>query len=226
MYASARIFCGGLGLALTLCFTAAPAAELKTEEEKTLYALGAALSRNLTDFELSEAELKVVQAGVTDTVLGKPPQVDASAYFPQIRALQTTRMAAAAETRKKTEGAFLAKAAAEKGAVKTASGLVITPLREGKGASPKATNTVEVQYEGKLVDGTVFDSSLEREEPASFQLDQVIPCWTEGVQLMKVGGKSRLVCPSAIAYGERGSPPTIKPNSTLIFEVELLAIVK
>ena len=214
-----------LASATTLTVGAVSAAELKTEEEKTLYALGAAVARNLAEFHLSEAELKTVQAGLADEVLGKT-QLEPSDYFAQIRALQGARVAATAAVEKKAGDEFLAKAAAEKGATKTASGLVIKPLREGKGPSPKAENTVEVQYHGTLIDGTVFDSSVERKEPATFQLSSVIPCWTEGLQLMKVGGKSRLVCPATIAYGERGAPPSIKPNSTLIFEVELLAIVK
>ena len=100
---------------------------------------------------------------------------------------------------------MLDKAAAEKGAKRTASGLIITTLKEGTGAAPKATDTVKVHYHGTLPNGKVFDSSLDRGEPASFPLNGVIKCWTEGVQLMKVGGKSKLVCPSEIAYGERGA---------------------
>ena len=119
---------------------------------------------------------------------------------------------------------YLEKVAAEPGAVKTASGLVYTELRAGAGASPKATDTVTVHYRGTLVDGTEFDSSYARNEPAQFPLSQVIPCWTEGVQRMKVGGKSRLVCPSSIAYGDSGHPPVIPGGATLIFEVELLKI--
>ena len=121
--------------------------------------------------------------------------------------------------------AFLDKAAAEPGAKKLPSGLVITTLRPGTGASPKATDTVKVHYQGTLIDGTVFDSSVRRGEPATFPLNGVIPCWTEGVQQMKVGGKSRLVCPSNLAYGDRGAPPRIKPGATLVFEIELLEVV-
>jgi FKBP-type peptidyl-prolyl cis-trans isomerase FkpA len=120
--------------------------------------------------------------------------------------------------------AYLDKAAAEPGATKTASGLVYRELRAGTGASPKASDTVKVNYRGTLVDGTEFDSSYKRNEPISFPLSGVIPCWTEGVQKMKVGGKSQLVCPASIAYGERGSPPVIPGGATLIFEVELLGI--
>ncbi|HTW68012.1 MAG TPA: FKBP-type peptidyl-prolyl cis-trans isomerase [Bryobacteraceae bacterium] len=120
--------------------------------------------------------------------------------------------------------AYLEKAAAEPGAVRTSSGLVYRELRPGSGGSPTATDTVTVNYSGTLVNGAEFDSSYKRNEPASFPLNQVIPCWTEGVQKMKVGGKSQLVCPANIAYGERGSPPTIPGGATLIFQVELLRI--
>jgi FKBP-type peptidyl-prolyl cis-trans isomerase FkpA len=108
--------------------------------------------------------------------------------------------------------------------VATAGGLQITQIREGSGASPSATDVVKVHYHGTFSDGRVFDSSVQRGEPASFPLNRVIPCWTQGLQQMKVGGKAKLTCPPDLAYGERGSPPTIPPNSTLTFEVELLAI--
>ena len=119
---------------------------------------------------------------------------------------------------------YLAKAAAEPGAMRTPSGLVYRELRAGSGGSPKASDTVQVNYRGTLPDGTEFDSSYKRNEPAQFPLSQVIPCWTEGVQKMKVGGKAELVCPASIAYGDRGSPPVIPPGATLIFEIELLRI--
>jgi FKBP-type peptidyl-prolyl cis-trans isomerase FkpA len=121
-------------------------------------------------------------------------------------------------------GAFLNQAASEPGATRTASGLVYRELKPGTGLSPKATDTVTVHYRGTLVDGTEFDSSYKRNEPAEFPLNRVIPCWTEGVQRMKVGGKSRLVCPAGMAYGDQGSPPTIPGGATLIFEIELLGI--
>lgn len=117
-----------------------------------------------------------------------------------------------------------AAAAKAPGAVVTASGLVYLSLKEGGGASPKAIDTVRVHYRGTLADGREFDSSYKRGEPIEFPLSGVIPCWTEGVQRMKVGGKSRLTCPSAIAYGARGAGSLIPPNTTLLFEVELLAI--
>ena len=110
------------------------------------------------------------------------------------------------------------------GATRTPSGLVYRELTPGTGASPKPTDAVKVHYRGTLVDGTEFDSSYKRNEPAQFPLNRVIPCWTEGVQKMKVGGKSQLVCPASIAYGDAGSPPVIPGGATLIFEIELLGI--
>lgn len=120
----------------------------------------------------------------------------------------------------------LVAAAAEKGAVVTASGLVYRALEEGKGDSPTPADTVRVHYRGRFPDGREFDSSYARGQPASFPLNRVIRCWTEGVQRMKVGGKAKLTCPAAIAYGERGAGNVIPPNAVLQFEVELLGITK
>lgn len=188
-----------------------------SEDDKALYALGVAVSQNIASFNFTPAELDKVKAGFTDGALGKQPQVDVQTYFPRLREMQTTRVAAAAK-------AVLDKAAAEPGAKRTESGLIITTVNEGTGPSPKETDTVKVHYHGTLPNGKVFDSSVERGEPATFPLNGVIPCWTEGVQQMKVGGKSKLVCPANIAYGERGAPPDIGPGATLFFDVELLAI--
>jgi FKBP-type peptidyl-prolyl cis-trans isomerase FkpA len=120
--------------------------------------------------------------------------------------------------------AALAAAAREPGASATASGLVYKSLKDGNGARPKATDTVKVNYKGSLADGTKFDASADHGGPISFPLNKVIACWTEGVQKMKVGGKAKLTCPSAIAYGPRGAGGVIPPNATLVFEVELLAV--
>lgn len=122
-----------------------------------------------------------------------------------------------------SEGSGGGEPAAPKGFA-TGSGLVISHLVEGSGPNPIPTDMVRVHYHGTFPDGSVFDSSVERGQPATFPLNRVIPCWTEGVQLMKAGGKARLVCPPEIAYGARGAPPRIPPNATLLFEVELIAI--
>jgi FKBP-type peptidyl-prolyl cis-trans isomerase FkpA/FKBP-type peptidyl-prolyl cis-trans isomerase FklB len=218
---------GGLAVgALTLTAGAQPAPELKTEEQKTLYAIGLAVAGGLAPFALSPADFELVKAGIIDGVLNRTRQVDLQTYVPKIQQLQRARASVVAAAEQKAGQAILDKAAGEKGATKTTTGLVIVPIKPGTGASPKATDKVKVHYHGTLVDGTVFDSSVQRNEPATFPLNGVIPCWTEGLQQMKVGGKSRLVCPAALAYGDRGAPPRIKPGATLVFEVELLEIVK
>lgn len=127
---------------------------------------------------------------------------------------------------KRKSDAYLAAAAKEPGAVKSPTGLIFRTLKPGTGDTPKVTDKVRVHYEGSLIDGTVFDSSIKRGEPTEFPLGAVIRCWTEGLQKMKVGEKARLVCPAGIAYGDRGRPPQILPGATLVFDVELLEIVK
>ena len=197
-----------------------------TDEQKTLYALGLRLGQNLTSFGLTAAELELVQMGVADAVLNRPAKADLSTFMPKIQELQKQRLSAQATVEKKAGQAFLDKAAAEKGATRTPSGLIVSVLKPGTGAAPKSSDSVKVHYHGTLPDGTVFDSSVQRGEPATFPLSGVIPCFSEGILLMKVGGKGRLVCPSDLAYGDRGQPPRIKPGATLVFEVELLEIVK
>jgi len=117
-----------------------------------------------------------------------------------------------------------AQASAARAPATPASGLTYKSVREGTGASPTATDAVKVHYRGTLMNGTEFDSSYKRNEPATFPLNRVIPCWTQGVQRMKVGGKAELVCPPELAYGERGAGGTIPPNATLRFEIELIEI--
>jgi FKBP-type peptidyl-prolyl cis-trans isomerase FkpA len=188
-----------------------------SEDDKAFYALGVAVSQNIASFDFTPAELDKVKQGFADGATGQEPKVDLQTYIPRLREIQTTRIAAAAKT-------ALDKAAAEPGAKRMESGLIITTVQEGTGPTPQATDTVKVHYHGTLPNGKVFDSSVERNEPATFPLNGVIPCWTEGVQQIKVGGKSKLVCPAAIAYGDRGAPPDIGPGATLIFDVELLGI--
>jgi FKBP-type peptidyl-prolyl cis-trans isomerase FkpA len=160
---------------------------------------------------------------MTDAAAGKPA-VELNTWGPKINAFAQSRIARGAAQEKVKAKTFLDTAAAEPGSTRTPTGLVYRELAAGTGASPKATDKVKVNYRGTLVNGTEFDSSYKRNMPAEFPLNGVIPCWTEGVQRMKVGGKSRLVCPSEIAYGDGGSPPTIPGGATLIFEIELLGV--
>jgi FKBP-type peptidyl-prolyl cis-trans isomerase len=206
--------------------TTAPAPGPQTEADKTVYALGLLLSRNVKSLALTEHEIKLVTAGLADGLKDGKPAVDADAYMPKVQAFAGERTAAAAVKYKEAGKAFRDKAATDKDTQTTASGVVITTLTAGTGAAPTASDQVKVNYEGKLIDGTVFDSSIKRGQPATFGLSGVVPCWTEALQLMKVGGKSRVICPSDAAYGDRGRPPTIPGGATLVFEVELLDIVK
>ena len=197
-----------------------------TEDQKSLYSLGVLMSQSISSFELTPEEVAVVQKGIADGVAGKKSAEEAQADVPKIQALQQARMAKAGEKAAAAGVAFLYNKAKEAGYTKTASGMLVNHTTPGTGASPKAEDEVKVHYEGRLIDGKVFDSSIKRGEPATFPLSGVIACWTEGVQTMKVGGKAQFVCPANLAYGPNGSPPTIPPQATLVFDVELLEIVK
>ncbi len=204
----------------------APGARPATESGKTLYAIGLVMSQNLGPLKLTAAELASVQEGITDGVLGRPPKVDLAIYGPKLQEFAKGRLGAASVGEKKAGAAFIAKEAAQPGAVRQPTGFVYKEVKAGTGAAPKATDKVKVHYRGALIDGTVFDSSIERGEPVTFAVTGVIPCWTQGLQLMKEGGKARLVCPSDLAYGDEGRAPRIKGGATLVFDVELLSIEK
>jgi FKBP-type peptidyl-prolyl cis-trans isomerase FkpA len=206
--------------------SAAPsvAAGPQTEDEKTMYALGAILGRNVTAFKLSAAELERVKEGLADAASGKTLAVPLETYGPKVQQLAQSRAMAGAQAEDAQSEAFRGKAASEPGAVKTPSGLVFRTLTPGKGQSPTAASTVRVHYDGTLTNGTVFDSSRKRGQPVEFALGQVIPCWREGLQRMKVGERAQLVCPASLAYGAEGSPPTIPGGATLVFDVELLDV--
>lgn len=195
---------------------------LATDTDKTIYALGLLMARNLGQFDLSPAELEIIERAIRDAAAGKPA-IQLDEWGPKIQGLAKQRQERVASNQKLTSQPFLAKAAAEPGAVKTASGLIYREVRPGTGKSPVATDTVKVNYRGTLTSGVEFDSSYKRNEPASFPLNRVIKCWTEGLQKMKVGGKAVLVCPAELAYGDQ-PPPGIPPGSTLTFEVELLEV--
>ncbi len=202
---------------------AAPAAVLATDDEKTVYALGLSIFRSIQSFDLSAADLAIVQRAIADAA-AKKPAVELSEWSPKLQTLQQSRAARVAEKEKANSAAFLVKAAGELGALKTESGLIYREVTPGTGPSPAASDTVKVHYRGTLTDGTEFDSSYKRNEPAQFPLGQVIPCWTEGVQKMKVGGKAKLVCPSSIAYGDSGRP-SIPGGAALLFDIELIEII-
>ncbi|TWJ33598.1 FKBP-type peptidyl-prolyl cis-trans isomerase [Geobacter argillaceus] len=198
----------------------------KTEEQKTLYAIGLLVSRSIAVFNLSPEELEFVKQGLTDAATGKKPDVDLSSYNDKVQELARARRTAQGEKLAAMNKEFIAKAVAEKGAVKTDSGLIYLSLREGTGTSPTVTDTVKVNYRGTLPDGKEFDSSYKRGTPTEFRLDGVIKCWTDGLQKMKSGGKAKLVCPPNTAYGDAGAGDLILPDATLVFDVELLEVKK
>ena len=200
--------------------------KVESEEEKTLYALGVAVAGNtLGSFQgmFSEEEIELIKKGFGDGLTKEAPLVEMSTYGPKLNAYLQQRMSQAAETEKAKGRAYLEQAAAEEGAIQTESGLVYKELRAGTGPRPSATDTVEVHYQGSLIDGTVFDSSIERGTPIVHPVNGFVPGWREGLQLMKVGGKARLVVPPELAYGDR-QVGEIPPGSTLVFEIELLGI--
>lgn len=201
---------------------ASQAVKLETEDQKTLYALGLLVGRNVKPFGLTADELMIVKAGFTDSVTDAKPQVELDTYGPLVSQLARKRAESRAEDGKKKGQEFAESVAKQSNSTKTDSGIVIRTITPGNGGSPVATDVVKVHYEGKLIDGTVFDSSIKRNEPAEFPLNGVVPCWREAVQKMKKGEKSQIVCPSDLAYGDAGQPPDIPPGATLSFEVELL----
>jgi len=205
---------------------AASAASSSVPDEAALYALGVSAARGLDGLDLTPSEAQSVMKGFADSLANKASDVDLAATRPKIKALAEARASARLEKEKARGKAYREEAAKAKDAAAWPSGLIYTEIKAGSGDSPGASDTVKVHYRGTLVDGTEFDSSAKRGESASFPVNGVIRCWTEGLQKMKVGGKSRMVCPPEIAYGDRGAPPAIPHGATLVFDVELLEVVK
>jgi FKBP-type peptidyl-prolyl cis-trans isomerase FkpA len=210
----------------------AMAQQLTTEKDKVSYMVGMQIGGSLAQIK-DEIDLKVVFAAIEGTLAGKDPLLTPEQAMEVQRTfaerLQGKRAAEMQEmaVKNKAEGeAFLAKNKSASGVQATASGLQYQVITNGTGPKPAATDTVRVHYVGTLLDGTKFDSSVDRGEPAQFALNAVIPGWTEALQLMPVGSKYKLWIPSELAYGDRGTPGPIGPNATLVFEVELLEIVK
>lgn len=193
---------------------------------KVAYVLGTFVSQRtpIASAELSEAELNEVFKGLSDAAQGKELAVKLEEYGPKVDLFLQAKAAERGAKAKVEAEKAMAKFTKEKGAKKTASGLIYIEQKAGKGDSPKPTDTVKVHYRGTLLDGKEFDSSYARNQPTEFPLNGVIKCWTEGVGMMKPGGKAKLICPPDIAYGERGAPPSIPANSVLQFEVELLEV--
>jgi len=201
-------------------------AKPQTDEEKTLYSYGFMMGRNAGALGLSERELDMVRGGLTDAVLKRKAAVETEKFGPEMDSFARKRMNERAEIEKGKAKGILEAAEKESGATKLPGGTIVKTTRPGTGASPAETDRVKVHYEGRLADGTVFDSSIKRNEPAVFPLNGVIKCWTEGLGHMKVGEKAQLTCAPEIAYGQGGRPPMIPGNAVLVFDVEMLDVMK
>ncbi len=200
------------------------------ELDRLSYALGLSMGNNFRASGIDSINVEDFADGVAAVFYGNQPKMTydeakstIEAFFTELQKKQQEQAAAMASINEKTGKEFLAENGKREEVHTTASGLQYEVLAEGEGECPKATDTVKVHYTGKLIDGTVFDSSVERGAPATFGVTQVIPGWVEALQLMKAGAKYRLFIPSQLAYGPQGAGP-IGPNQTLIFDVELLAI--
>lgn len=205
---------------------------LETERERVSYMVGQDIAKTLEPIK-DEVDIKLIAQAIEESFAGKPPKItDEQAneirneFGQKLQKKRAEEAKALSEKNVKEGETFLAANGKKSGVVTTKSGLQYQVLTEGKGAKPKDTDTVRVHYKGTLLDGKTFDSSYDRKQPAEFILGQVVPGWSEGVALMPVGSKYKFWIPSKLAYGESGAAGVIGPNATLVFEVELLDIVK
>lgn len=213
---------------------------LASAQDSISYSIGMAMAQNFKQNGMTDLNTTLLAQGLNDALTGQPTRLSVEKMGQILNAFQQKQMAAhsvenqkmmaenqkASAENKKIGTAFLTENKAKAGVVTTASGLQYSVEKEGTGAKPSATDRVKVHYTGKLLDGTTFDSSVERGQPAEFGVSEVIKGWTEALQLMPIGSKWKLYIPSDLAYGDRGAGADIKPGSTLVFDVELLDIVK
>ena len=193
--------------------------------KKISYALGLGIGQQLKSMNIEGFSIEEFSRSITEVMEGRPTEMTAREAQVMLNDYFTRQQEAQAGKAKEAGTAFLAENGKKAGVTTTKSGLQYEVLQEGTGRSPKATDTVRCHYEGRLIDGTVFDSSYQRGEPADFGLNQVIAGWTEGVQLMKEGAKFRFTIPYMLAYGEGGAGASIPPYATLVFDVELIKVL-
>jgi len=206
-------------LALCACSQSQPQAPaLNTDEQKAFYSMGVYLHRDAYQMELTQEDYRYVQQGMADAVAGRKFLTDPDASLQKLRQILNDRR----EKRKAQAKEFLERVAAEKGVKKTSSGMIYQEISAGTGAQPGNKDRIKVQYTGTFINGKEFDSSSKRGKPAEYTMGDILPCFSEGVGMMKVGGKAKFYCPPHTAYGDMGNPPIIPGGSLLIYEVELL----
>lgn len=206
--------------------TAAPTSALKSQVDSVSYAIGINIGQNFKNQNLTNLDLNLLQKGMEDVLKGRPMPLDNNQCNAIIQGYMQKQQAKKFEANKSAGEKFLAENKTKSGVITTASGLQYSVIKQGTGAKPLATDKVKVHYHGTTLDGQVFDSSVDRGEPISFVLNQLIPGWIEAVQMMPIGSKWKLFLPYNLAYGETGSGAKIPPFSTLIFDIELLDIEK
>jgi FKBP-type peptidyl-prolyl cis-trans isomerase FkpA len=206
--------------------TPAASAEPSTERQKILYAMGALLGRPVASLALPEEDLAWVRQGLSDSAAGRPLRVSPDSFGPQLSDFTKKRLAEVAALQKMKDAPFFDREAALPGTVRQPSGLLYRQTRAGTKPGPGEKGQVVVSYTGSLTDGTVFDTSRTLGRPVVFDLEKVIPCWQKALPLMKAGGQARVVCPAELAWGEIGHPPFVKPGATVVYDVELVDVLK
>ena len=196
-----------------------------TEKQKTLYAVGLVLARQLEVFDLTPAEFRIVRRGLNDAAKGRKPKVDFATYSRKSQELATARRDAHGKKLAPKVPEFMAHEAAKEGAVKTASGLIYQPVKEGDGASPAPTDKIKVHYRSTLIDGKEMENTYKSGQPDELVVNEFMKCLSEGIQMMKQGGRARMICPPETALGKEGNG-VIPPDATLVFDVELVEVKK
>lgn len=209
--------------ALTACAGTQKATRLATEEDKSLYAVGLVMARQIAPFALSDYELELVKMGLTDGVTGREPLVDYATYSKKSQEMAIARRNAHGRRLEARADAFLQAEAAKPGAITTKTGVIYQPLKEGTGVAPIHSNTIKVHYTSTLIDGSEVESTYKNGVPDELHVGEFMGCLKQGVQLMKQGGTARIICPPATALGKEGDG-VIPPNATLIFTIELLEV--
>jgi FKBP-type peptidyl-prolyl cis-trans isomerase FkpA/FKBP-type peptidyl-prolyl cis-trans isomerase FklB len=204
----------------------AKAPALATDREKILYVMGALLGRPVSSLDLSEADVALVAAGLADSASRRPLRASAEEWGLRVSEFSQKRVSEIAAAEKKKATPFFGREEARPGTRRQPEGFLYREVAAGTGPSPSPTGKVFISYTGTIVDGTVFETTSTVGRPVTFDLERVIPCWQKALPLMKAGGKARIVCPSELAWGDFGHPPHVKPGAPVVFDLELVQVLK